>query len=101
MDAGDLAMAAGLPVSGHPPVPGRRETAYLAVGLLNLAACLGQLGQVGPGQDAAAEALTCAETVGDWDRIRGAHAFKGSLAALTGDTAGAEQQLLAADQISR
>ena len=75
------------------------ETANLAVGLRNLAECLGHLGQAGPGRDAAAEALACAETVGDWSEIRTAHSYIGWLAALAGDTAEAEQQFLAADQI--
>jgi hypothetical protein len=38
------------------------ETKHLAIGLLNLAECLAYLGQAASAQDAAAEALTCAET---------------------------------------
>ncbi len=71
----------------------------LAIGLQNLAECLGHLGQIGPARDAAAEALTCAEAAGDREKIRDSHAFLGWLAGLAGDAAQAEQQFTAADQI--
>ena len=75
------------------------ETANLAVSLRNLADCLGHLGQVAPGQEAAAEALACSETIGEWWPIHASHAHMGRLAALVGNTAEAEQQFLAADQV--
>jgi tetratricopeptide (TPR) repeat protein len=75
------------------------ETAHLAVSLRNLAECLDYLGQTGPGQDAAAESLTCAETVGQSESIRNALSQLGKFVTLIGDTAEAEQRFLAADQI--
>jgi DNA-binding GntR family transcriptional regulator/tetratricopeptide (TPR) repeat protein len=71
----------------------------LAIGLQNLAACLGQLGETGPARDAAAEALTCAESANDREGIRDSHAYAGWLAGLVGDAAQAEQKFTAADQI--
>lgn len=71
----------------------------LAIGLLNLAACLGQLGRTGPARDAVAEALTCAESANDREVIRDSHAYAGWLASLVGDAAQAEQNFTAADQI--
>lgn len=73
------------------------ETENLGIALLNLAECLGRLGQ--PAQDAAAEGLTCAQATGDQQDICNAHAYLGWAAALAGDTAQAEQQFTAADQI--
>ena len=71
----------------------------LAIGLVNLAECLGQLGQVGPARDAAAEALTSAQAADDREEIRNSHAYLGWAAGLAGDTAEAERQFTAADQI--
>ena len=53
----------------------------------------------GLARDAAAESLTCAETVGDRAPIRNSRAFLGWLASLAGDAAEAEQQFTTADQI--
>ena len=75
------------------------DTENLAACLLNMSECLGYLGRAWAGRDAAAEALTCAETVGDWRQIRAAHSCMGRLIALVGDTAEAEQQFLLADRI--
>ena len=99
MHAGDLATARDyLPqVVGHYRDAG--NTSFLAVGLQNLAECLGHLGQIGPARDTAAEALTCAESAGDRENIRDAHAFSGWLAGLAGDAAQAGQHFTAADQI--
>jgi hypothetical protein len=71
----------------------------LAVRSQNLVECFGQLGQTGLARDAAAESLTCAETVGDRAPIRNSRAFLGWLASLAGDAAEAEQQFTTADQI--
>ena len=71
----------------------------LAIGLRNLAECLGQLGQLGPARDAAAEAVTAAQATGHREQIRNSHAYLGWAAGLAGDTAEAERQFTAADQI--
>ena len=73
--------------------------ANLAADLRNLAECLGRLGQAGPARAAAAESLTCVETVGDRQDICKSHAWLGWLAALAGDVAEAERQFTAADQL--
>jgi hypothetical protein len=72
---------------------------YLEMSLLNLAECLGHLGQPGPARDAAVEALAVAETLDDKSTISDAHAYLGMLATLVGDTAEAEQRFVDADQI--
>jgi len=71
----------------------------LAIRLRNLAECLGRMGLPGPAREAATEALTCAETVGDQENLRYSHAFVGWLAGLTGDTKAAEDHFTIADQI--
>src|SRR5262249_26101514 len=71
----------------------------LPTSLQNLAECLGHLGQGGPAQAAAAEALTCAQSTGDRQKIRALHAYLGWLADLVGDTTAAEQHFTTADQI--
>ena len=76
-----------------------RHMPHLTIGLHNLAECLGQLGQPGPARDAAAEALTICLAYDDRDEIRSAHAYLGWAAGLAGDTAEAERQFTAADQI--
>ena len=53
----------------------------------------------GPARDTAAEALASAEAIGDRKQVRDSHASVGWLAGLAGDTAEAEQQFTAADQI--
>ena len=73
--------------------------ATCAISLQNLAECLGYLGQIGPARDAAAEALSCADSGGDRTQIRNSHVYLGWLAGLGGDAAEAEQQFTAADQI--
>jgi SIR2-like protein len=75
------------------------DTAALAIDLHNQAQCLGQLGQPGPARDAAAEALTHAQASENRDYICYSHAFLGWVARLAGDTAEAEQQFIAADEI--
>jgi tetratricopeptide (TPR) repeat protein len=74
-----------------------RDAAY---SLRNLADCLGYLGLAGPGREAAAEALTCAETAGHRDGARNSHALVGWLAGLAGDAAAAEDHFTTADQIN-
>ncbi len=75
------------------------DMSSLAFDLRNLADCFGELGQVGPARDAAAESLTCAESAGARESIRDSRAYVGWLAGLAGDAAQAEQQFTAADQI--
>ena len=76
-----------------------RNMSDLARCLQNLVECLGQLGQPGPARDAAAESLTIAQAVGERQEIRFAHEDLGWMAGLAGDTAEAEQQFTAADQM--
>ena len=99
MNAGDLATAREyLPLAvRHDRDAG--DMRNLAIGLRNLAECLGHLGQAGPARDAAAEALTCAEATGDREQFADSHAYLGWLAGLAGDTAEAEEHFTAADQI--
>ena len=77
MNAGDLATAREyLPMAvRHDRDAG--DMRNLAIGLRNLAECLGQLGQAGPARDAAAEALACAEATGDREQIRNSRAYRG------------------------
>lgn len=75
------------------------DMANLSVALLNMAECLTYLGEVGSAQDMTTDAFACAQRTGDWRQIRTAHTFRGWLAGLAGDTAEADQQFLAADQI--
>ncbi len=78
---------------------GARDTDDLAIRLQNLADCLGQLGQPGPARDAAAESLTLAEAASDRKQVRDMRGCLGWLAGLAGETAEAERQFTAADQI--
>ena len=67
MHAGDLATARDYLTLAVRHDRDAGDMRNLAVGLLNLAECLGRLGLPGPAQDAAAEALTCAEAADDRD----------------------------------
>jgi tetratricopeptide (TPR) repeat protein len=99
LHAGDLATACEYLLQAVHHYRDDGKMLYLAVGLWNLASCLGQLGQVGPARDAAGEALSCAETIGDRQSICNSHTSLGWVAGLAGDAAEAEQQFTAADQI--
>jgi len=99
MYAGDLATAEEYQSLAIRHYRADGDTKELSVNLRNLAECLGLLGQTGPGLDAAAEALTCAETVGNPSTIAATHSYMGRLATLGGDTVEAERQFLAADRI--
>jgi tetratricopeptide (TPR) repeat protein len=100
MNAGDLTAAReylSMAVS-----QGRRDTKNilnLTIRLQNLSECLGQLGQIGPARDAAAEELTSAQAADEWVQICYSHAYLGWVAGLAGDTAEAERQFTAADQV--
>jgi hypothetical protein len=67
--------------------------------LRNLAECLGRLGLVSPGREAANEALTCAEAADHRDSVRDSHVYLGRLADLAGDAAAAEQHFTTAGRI--
>ncbi len=99
-DAGDLATAREyLPMA----VRQSRDVGSMtnvSICLLNLAECLGHLGEVGSAQAAAGEALSCGDSEGDWIAIRDSRAYLGWLAELSGDTAQAEEQFAAADRIA-
>jgi tetratricopeptide (TPR) repeat protein len=99
MYAGDLATARDYLTLSACHYRDARLWPHLAVVLGNLADCLGYLGLAGPAREAAAEALTCAETVGHRDGIRTSHAVLGWLAGLTGDSAAAENHFTIADRI--
>lgn len=99
MNAGDLVTAREyLPMA----VRNRRDVGNmgnLVRCLENLAECLGHLGQTGPARDAAAEALTSAQADSDRADVRTSHVFLGWAAGRAGETAEAERQFTAADQI--
>jgi len=99
MYAGDLATAREYLSLGARYDRDAGDMTNLGIGLRNLAICLGHLGQVGPARDAGAESLADAETTGNREEIRYAHAQLGWLAGLADDAAEAEQQFTAADQI--
>jgi tetratricopeptide (TPR) repeat protein len=68
-----------------------------AIRLQNMAECLGLLGQPGPAREAAAEALTCAETAEHRVRARVSHAFLGWLTGMVGDATAADHHFFTAD----
>jgi tetratricopeptide (TPR) repeat protein len=71
----------------------------LAIALQNLSECLDQLGQPGLVRDTAAEALSSAQAADNQEQVCYALAWLGWAAGLAGDTAEAEQQFIAADEI--
>jgi tetratricopeptide (TPR) repeat protein len=97
--AGDLATARDYMTLGTRHDRDAGDMLNLAIGLRNMAECLGSLGLPGPAQEAAAESLTCAETAEDHNSVFRSHTLLGWLAGLTGDTAAAEQHFTTADQI--
>jgi len=99
MLAGDLATADEQLPAAISHIRDTGDRTNLPTSLQNLAECLGHLGQGGPAQAAAAEALTCAQSTGDRQKIRALHAYLGWLADLVGDTTAAEQHFTTADQI--
>ena len=98
MNAGDLAAAREyLPLAvRHARDAG--DVRALMPRLRNLAFCLIQLGLTGPLQDASEE-LATTETDSDQKGVRDSLLLVGLAAALVGDSAKAEQQFIAADQI--
>jgi len=75
------------------------DTLNLSIGLMNLADCLGYLGQAGQGRDAAAEALTGAQATRDRELTQEVRVRLGWLAGLAGDAAAAEEQFTVADRM--
>jgi tetratricopeptide (TPR) repeat protein len=75
------------------------NTVGLPLTLLNLAASLGQQGDIGGARTAATEALAFAQGNGDQEHIWWSHAYLGWLAGLSGDTIDAGQHFTIADQI--
>jgi tetratricopeptide (TPR) repeat protein len=98
--AGDLVTARDYLTLGTRHARDATDMRNLAIGLRNLAECLGRMGLVGPAREAASEALTCAETVGHRDGVYRSHTFLGWLAGQAGDTTDAEDHFTTADQIS-
>jgi len=76
-----------------------RNSRFLAIALRNLAHCFGRIGQTGLTWDTAAEALALTQTAADQREIFNSHAWLGWASGLAGDSIGAEQQFIAADQI--
>jgi tetratricopeptide (TPR) repeat protein len=100
MNAGDLATARDYLTLAARHDRDARDTRNLAIGLRNLADCLGLLGLAGAAWETAAEALASAEATGERDSARNTLAYLGWLAALAGDTTAAEDHFTNADQIS-
>ncbi len=100
MNAGDLATAREYLSLSNRYGRDSGDIANLAIGLQNMAACLGHLGQIGPARAAGAESLTTAEAANNLEDIQDARAYLGWLADLAGETAEAERQFTAADQIA-
>ena len=99
MNAGDLATARDYLTLAVRHDRDAGDMRNLAIGLQNLAECLGHLGLAGPAREAAAESLTRATAADDRDGVRNSHAYLGWLAGLAGDTPAAEQHFTTADQI--
>jgi tetratricopeptide (TPR) repeat protein len=99
LEAGDLATAREyLSTSAKRCRDAGRMTA-LAVRLRNLGICLGWLGDIGPAQAAAAEALDVARIEDDRKGLINSLAELGWLEAQAGDAARAEEHFTAADQM--
>ncbi|HEV3292064.1 MAG TPA: hypothetical protein VG123_24045, partial [Streptosporangiaceae bacterium] len=100
LQAGDLATAPGylLMAVNHYRNAGEKEA--LAVSLGNLTECLVELGHVGPARDAAAEEFASAQAADEREKIRDSQTNLGRVAVLAGDTAEAERQFTAADQMN-
>jgi len=99
MNAGDLGTAREHLATSAQHYRDASDMHNLSISLRNLAACLGQGGQLSAAREAAAGALRAADSDGGWQQIRDSRAFLGWLAGLSGDTAQAEYQFTAADQI--
>jgi len=76
------------------------DATNLSIDLQNLADCLGHSGEMGPAREAADVAFRCAKAVGDRRGLCDSHACLAWLAGLAGESAEAERQFLAADQIA-
>jgi tetratricopeptide (TPR) repeat protein len=99
MAAGDLASAREYLSLAVSYARDSSDMKGLTASLQNLADCLDFLGQTTPAWDAAAEALTIAETISDRSEICDSHSYLGWAAVMMGDAVGAEQHFTAADQI--
>jgi tetratricopeptide (TPR) repeat protein len=100
INAGDLATARDYLTHSarhHRDVGNMRN---ISAALQNLAECLDRLGLVGPAWEAAAEALTCAETANYRESVWRSHFYLGWLAGQTGDTTAAEDHFTITDQIN-
>jgi SIR2-like domain len=99
MNAGDLATARDYLTLAVRLGRDDKDMARLAVRLQNLAGCLGRLGETGSAWAAAVEAVASATAGDDSTLIRDSRAVCAWIAGLAGNTAEAEQQFTAADQI--
>lgn len=100
MNAGDLVTAREYLSLGVQHSRDAKDMLNLAIDLQNLVECLGQLGQMGPALSAAAEGLASSEAAGDPTKTSDSLCDLGWLADVAGDTAEAEKQFIAADQIA-
>jgi hypothetical protein len=75
------------------------EPTSVSIGLRNLAACLGYLGEIDPALGVAARAAALAMEIDDRTGTRRSAAHCGWLLMLAGETRAAEEQLAAADRV--
>jgi tetratricopeptide (TPR) repeat protein len=99
MNAGDLTTARDYLTLSARRNRDAGDVRNLAACLQNLAECLGRMGLPGLAREAAAEALTHAETARDRNAMGSSHAFLGWLAGMAGDTTAAEGHFATADQM--
>ncbi len=98
--AGDLVTAREYLDAGVQHGRDANDPKNLARVLLNLADCLGGLGEVEAAGQAAAEAATHAATTDDPRQIEASAAYQGWVAMLAGDSRATEDHFLAADRLA-
>jgi tetratricopeptide (TPR) repeat protein len=99
MLSGDLATAREYLNKGISHDRAAADLTSESIGLLNLAECLGYLGEIDQGLQAATHATARAAEAADRNEIRDSAAYRGRLLMLAGETAAAEEQFEAADRI--
>jgi tetratricopeptide (TPR) repeat protein len=99
MNTGDLATARQYLILGNQAKSEDKDIPNLAVGLRNLAGCLGRLGQTDEARDAAAKSLGYALSTDSGRQLSHSRVYIGWVASLTGETAEAERQFTKANEI--
>ena len=99
INAGDLAAAHEYLTLTTRHYRAEADKNNLAGSMRNLVECLTYLGQLGPAQSVATEALTYATDVDDQEELQALYVYLGRVAALAGDTSAAEQHLITADRM--